>query len=103
MPGEVGIPDEGTDPDPTLRQHVDPVEPGQPGHVDEAARPGGARLHQVEQVRACGEVGGSGLGSGGDRLGHRGGADVVEAVHAILRSAAAISLWASRTASVMPA
>ena len=65
--------------------------------VTSTSRPGTQRaaLHQVEEIGAGGKIGGSGFGGGRDGLGHRGGPDVIEQVHAILRSSVARRFCAS--------
>ena len=101
--GEIGVADHRADAGTAVGQQLDRVEPRQAGHVDEPLRARGPGLHQVDEVGAGGEPGGARRGPGGDRLGERGGADVVEAVHAVLRVSPARTRAASATASVMPA
>ena len=76
---QIGVAHQRADPHAAVGKLLDAVEPGQAGDVDQAARAGDAALHQVQQVGAAGEIGGAGLGSGGDGLGDRRGPDVIEA------------------------
>ena len=71
---------------PPSGSHLDPVEAGQPADVDEPAGRGDADLHQVEQIRAARRDRRRPARRGGDRLGDRRRAQVIEAVHALLRS-----------------
>ena len=109
VPGEgrvirqVRIADEGADAHAAVWQCLDAVEPGEPADIDHVTGPHDAALHQVQQVRPGGQVGGPGHGAGPDGFCDAGRAGVFEAVHAAsLRSAASMVRWASSTASVMP-
>ena len=85
-------------------QALDVLEFGQAADIDEPIRTGDARLHQIEQVGACGEKSGARICGGRDGLGDGCGPEVIENLHAaFLRSASASFFWASSTASVMPA
>ena len=101
--GEVGIADERADAGAAVGKPFDAVEARKTHDVDEALRPDGAALHQVEQIGARGEIGGARFDRRRDRLRNRRWSHKVEAVHAaLLRSCFARVFCASTTASVIP-
>ena len=101
---EVGIADQRADADAAIGKMFDAVEPGQPRDVDETVRAADAALHQVEQIGAGREIGGTRDGRGGDGVGDGRGPEIFEVLHAErLWLAVASVCWASSTASVIPA
>src|ERR1700677_2794552 len=101
---EIRVAPERSEANAASRERLDPIEPRKTIDVDEAARARDAALHQVEQVGAGGEIGGSGRRGSRDGLRNGRGPEIIEAVHATcLRSSSSSSLWASSTASVIPA
>ncbi len=100
---EIGIADERADADAAIGQTLDAVEPRQARDIDEPARPGDPALHQIEEIRAGSEIGGTWLRSGRDGVGDGRRPDIVEGVHAARLPLASARLFcASSTASVIP-
>ena len=88
---------------PPFWQAFDAVEPRQTRDIDETVRTGDSTLHQIEQIRAGREIGGTRFGGGRDSVGDGRGPNIIEGVHAAcLRSVSARILCASNTASVIP-
>ena len=66
-------------------------------------RPADAAFHQIEQVRAGGQIGCARLRRGGNGLSNRRRSHIIERFHAtFLRLAGARAFCASSTASVIP-
>ena len=101
---EIGIANQRADAHSAIRQALNAVEARKMRDVDETVRMGDAALHQVEQIGAGGQIGGTRCGRGRNGLGDGRRPDVVEILHAErLSFAATRSCRASSTASVIPA
>ena len=101
--GEIGIADHRPDACAAVVEPFDAVETRQAPDVDETGRAGGADLHQIDKIGAACEKSRARLGGKRNRLRDGRGPDVVELIHAAsFRWRSAITLCASRTASVIP-
>ena len=101
--GEIGIANQRADPEAAIGETFDAVEPRQTRDVDQTVRTRDAALHQVEQVGAGREIGGTGFGGGRDGVGNGRGPDIFEVLHAErLWLASSRLVCTSSTASVIP-
>ena len=105
--GQVAVSHQRADTDAAVVAPFDRIEAIEMGDVDDPIRTDDVAFHEIEQVGAAGEVSRTGHRGSGDGLGDRGGADIIEWLHAAFSDVSLAPVtrrpWASRIASVMPA
>lgn len=99
---QIGIAHHGADPCAAIGPGCDAVKAGQTGQVDQPGRLQRAGFHRINEVGPAAKPGRI-SGPGRQSLFNRGGADILEQVHADFPARLAAMRWvASRTAFVMP-